>query len=251
MVLQLESDAEADPALANGIFPPIPDGLIGYWEHQDSLERARLNLVDGTHSAVVGTPTVAADGMTCTGYSHYLNTGIAEVDDMTYLVVAQALDSFTNVAPGSAMFVGNYRSVPGLGTYLYAFGASGTPLPGGALRAISFFGSGAGTIANAGVSQADMTGWRCRSARVALGVGSTVNDLTSGVTATAANLAEPRVRNTGYPILIGSAHTNQFTARTKHLRTAIYSRRLTDLDLATMHTWLAAQVAAVNPAIVV
>jgi hypothetical protein len=251
MVLQLESDNEADPAMANGIFPPIYDGLIGYWEHQDSLERARLNLVDGTLSGVVGTPTVEADGMTCTGFSHYLNTGLEEQDDLTYIIVAKALDPFTNLAPGQAMFIGNYRSVPGLGTYLYAFGASATPLPGGALRAISFFGSGAGTIANAGLSQADMTGWRCRSARVGLGVGSTVNDLTAGVTATAANVASPRLRNTGYPILIGSAHTNQFTARTKHLRTAIYRGRRSDLEVATMKAWLAAQVALVDPAIVV
>lgn len=248
MAVQIESDAEADADLTNGIFPPVSDGLIGFFEHQGTIDRARLNLVDGEGATVVGTPVVAADGVTFTGSTNYLVTDIAEQDTMTILQVSRIESTLVEATSGAAPFWGFFNGTGGHALWAAARTDLTPAPPAGRLRGSVFRGDGpVSTVAD--LLDPDMSGWRLRASRLGPAASVKVDDLTSELSAVATN-ASARVLGTA-TLAIGSLRTTGYAGSVKALRTAVYSRVLTDTEMATMYAWLAEQVAEVDEDIVI
>lgn len=240
MTVQITSDTTADPTLTNGIFPPVIDGLLGYWEHQDTVDRARLNLVDGTLSSVNGTPVMASDGMTCVHAVNFLTTAIAESADMTLMSVAFFATGLTT--GNRTACISNFTTNTGASLIVDSNGGTGTT---GRVQAQGAFNPGTPTMAAAQLGSADITGFRLRAARIS-STGHTVNDLTAGLSSTAAAGINGRTLAAG-AMRIGSGVTGYFNATPiKLLRSVIYNRVLTDGELATMRAWINGQLASLS-----
>jgi hypothetical protein len=241
MTVQITSDATADPALTNGIFPPVIDGLLGYWEHQGTIDRARVNLVDGTLSAVSGTPVMEANGMTCVHAVNFLTTAIPESAEMTLLSVAFFS---AGLATGNrTACISNFSTT--VGASLIVDGNSGTPGTTGRVQAQGAFNPDTPTMIAAQLGSPDITGFRLRAARISP-AGHTINDLTAGLSATGAAGTNGRTLAAG-TMRIGGGVTGYFNSTPiKLLRSAIYNRVLSDTELATMRAWINGQLAPLS-----
>jgi len=250
MAIQLESDQEADPALTTGIFPPVALGLSGYWELQGTIDRARLNVATGVLASVVGSPVVEADGVTLSGYANYLVSDVSETDGMTVLVVGKVVTPLTSGPPlgAGAMLVSNFNG-GGTANGFSLLAAPGVAAdPGGLVQCYAFETS---LASNAVCQETALRGaWRVLAGRASAAVKPYVADLTVGLSAQASGAGIGRWKNAS-PLALGSSYRNDWTGSVKLLRVAVYNRALSDAELATMRTWLAAQVALVDPGIVV
>lgn len=75
--------------LETKVYPPSIDGLLGLYFLGGTLEESLVNRSPNPgvppKATVVGTPTVSDDGVTIKNLTNYLDTGIAETDEMTLI----------------------------------------------------------------------------------------------------------------------------------------------------------------------
>lgn len=248
MAILLDSDAEIPDGFVTGIILPddLSNGLVGYFEHQDTIARAVRNLVDADNPAVaIGSPTMAADGMSCTPNSHYLQTAIMETASFTWMTVSRPTETITTSGGGFPLIA----SLNTQGAALTIRGQSGggaQPDPAGLTTSFTYTG---GTSKSNTFTQAAATGWHCRAQRVRSGVDRKSYDLTTGESNSANDTAARNV--SANPILIGSLWTTAYTRHTKHLRTLLWNRGLSDAEISAAHAFVAAEVLLVDAGIVV
>lgn len=249
MAVQLDSDAIVDPAQSNGIFPPVSDGLIAFYEHIGNVspDRARLNLVTGQLGSIVGTPVYEADGTIFGGGNNWLDTLIAETDASTWFVVSNILDAVAATTAGRAALFGNYSSSGNGGICLQMDPHSTLASPAGGLKGT---GKYAGSFVVSTKEQTSVLGWRMRSHRVAPASGVTVTDQTTGETNTVA-YNDTRVLYSAVTLRVGCHANVSYRARVKALFTVGYNRRLSDAEMALMKAFLAGMALDVSSGIVV
>tara|TARA_R110000751_G_scaffold307640_1_gene430331 strand:- start:18300 stop:19025 length:726 start_codon:yes stop_codon:yes gene_type:complete len=219
------------------ILLPVQTGCLGYFELGGTLVRSQRNWVNPALTAtVVGSPTVAADGVTSIGNSAYFNTGIAEPLALTYLLAYKGTQ-LVSTDPATSM-IGNY----GTGGAMLTGGWTGSP--GNAT--VGFWSAGMPTQTTADGAPG---AWRLLAARVDPVTGIRINNLTLGTGPALAAPTGTRTVNARNIFLGWGGHTG-FVGPNKIIRAAIYNRFLTDDELATMRAFIAAEVAAIDPAIV-
>lgn len=227
-------------ANAVGFLPPVSNGLLGWWHLGGTLANSQKNLATGLLSTVVGSPTVAAGFLTL-GPSNYIDTGLAETNEWTFIVVAK------NPAPGTAaanrpMYISNNLASPAIGAGLLEGGATA---PAGSFRTSVFFdnGSGGTTQITAQAAATDVTVWHYVQGSASSTLARTV-DKTTGAVATSA-LSGTRARNTSNTLRIGAAANNTGLAGTPGMAfAAIYNRALTSTEEAAVYATVKALMAA-------
>jgi hypothetical protein len=220
------------------VVPPVSRGLEGWFNFDTDAGRFGFNRALGKPDAsIIGAPVAFATHGRFKGLSNYLQTKIAETDEVTLIVVGKAAAPIPAGASTSGdettpYYVGNYRGAsvtPGVvgtsfGTSLYHVATAS--LTGGASRNN---GSNLPTSAIRSLTGETPTDWAIRVLRVKSGVPLEVRNMTKGTSAVGAD-TNPRVlTDTAYRIGSG---TSVFGAEVDISAVIIHSVMLTDDELA-------------------
>lgn len=215
-----------DPRVINGFYPPVRANLVGYYELFPSRVSGTslVNLVNPALPAtIVGEVTFdATTGALTTGGSAYVDTGLSQSTEYTWLVDGEAL-TVSATSAGRTALISNYESTGNLGATLQI--REGTAAsPGG-----RYTHQSGGTI---DVQSTNVLGRRIHMARRRTADMTLREYLTSGVDSTISASAPVLGTRT---LRIGSAwHTTQFTGQARIRRVAIYAGALSDGDAQTM-----------------
>ncbi|EHM01168.1 hypothetical protein HMPREF9946_02243 [Acetobacteraceae bacterium AT-5844] len=234
--LILDSDAIADVAVTNGFFPPVPDGLAGYYEMDPALisDGKLPNLVNPALPAlIVGSPVLEADGFTFEGLVSYLNTQLPETQYMTMAAVAKPVVA-SGVALPSAVIAGNFGTP---GSMLFTQAPTGGQTVG-SLRTSAYVDNGAGgsTSAQAAITEpAGALNWMSLWGRVGAGTRDVAN-MTTGQQGSFASTAA-RILNAANPIRVGSSTSASYAGKVKIARFALWTRAVIDTERGTMHAF--------------
>lgn len=215
------------------VAPPVTRGLEGWFTLDTDVQRFVFNRAPGKADAViVGAPSAFAGYGRFKGNLNYLQTQIADSDEVTIIVVARATAPL--VAGVDATMLVGAHSGP-IATPGYTGSASGanifldhpTLFKGTATRND---GSGS-TTATASVSGTgtSTTTWALRSIRAKSGAPNVLVDHTAGVTVAGTNTNQRVLTTNKYRI--GSA-TAGFPSESDVSFVAIHSAQLTDSELA-------------------
>lgn len=234
-------------AKRGGLISPVPSGLEGLFLMEGSdLTLLGKNWAAGkADAALVGTPTMGGSnyGTNLTSGSAYLQSAIAESDNMTILAVVEnaakaawPITNYPSTRPGDSVNsngIGLQMTRSGSGPYTQGFNGfmsrySGTP------------GAATALVGPSGASFASPTGNRAVSLRVAEPSGvATFDDLTGATKTTATRPSG--VRDKGSAALrLGGSYSADGQTQTLYYAFAIWSRALTDAELSTFYTWLKA-----------
>lgn len=119
MVMTLQSNVDASAGAAKNL-TEVADGLLGMWFFDTSIEKSTndFGIPSNAKAGVVGSPNVLPDRMRFTANTNYLQTNVAEPDDLSFAIVLRTLYSNADMAadPNKAAFaVSNYiKSVSGI-----------------------------------------------------------------------------------------------------------------------------------------
>lgn len=209
------------PALL-GFSIPILDSLEGAFLLGDGIAQMTRNYAPSKADAkAVGTLRSGA-GYAILDESGYLNTGIMETAEMTVIAVGRAPDGTISTNPA---FVGNNLNTGtgGFGLFPNATGAQGTSIRGGALERIQVTSR-----------YQDFT---ALSHRLKATTPNIVNNLSSGESKLGASSAARTLEKTN-PILIGRLPSSAFKTTNEQIVVLIYSKALSDTELATVYAWV-------------
>lgn len=217
---------------AIGLVPPVSRALAGIFILGGSLELSRRNLAPGAAGpgTIVGAPTVEAGYITTASQSHYIDSGIAETNAMTLIVVARAPLLGSSNRPG---LIGNYLNSPASGAAVYIDGTTGTGFPIGAPKLNVMMG----TLVSQSLTDPDSSAWGYYEGSVFNGAGTILRERTAGVASAAATTATTRVRNTASNIRIGSMAHPSFTGNADISLAIIHADTLTTAEAAANYAW--------------
>lgn len=206
-----------------GFSIPVLDGLEGAYLFADGAAQISRNYAPGKPDAkIIGSPVAEA---TCVNFNDaaYLNTGIAEVADMTLVAVCRD-NSDLKILPG---FIGNNLSIAAGGIAISTYSA--TQLRGTNVKP-------SGTVESIGLA-ADAAQFAAVAYRPKSSAQSLMTNLGTGVTATGASSAA-RVVDAANPIWIGRIPSNAFKGPNKAVLALVYSRAVTDAELVKITAWV-------------
>ncbi|MEN5176297.1 hypothetical protein [Brevundimonas diminuta] len=219
---------------AIGFTPAVSDGLQGVFFLNESVEKARRNLVVGRAAAsVFGAPEVLPGMLRMKAGTNYLQTDIQETAEMTILVVGKCPDTMADNAH-RGVYVSNFGSASTTAVASYGVGLhveSATRVVHTATR-YSNAESTAGTSGAAGSSAQN-------PAALAFLVGRTrdtrteMNNLTQALS-TAGNYTFPRYLSQG-AMRIGSNYAASWQGLSDIGFVAIYNRFITDAERDAMY----------------
>jgi len=200
---------------------PVLGGLEGLFLLANG-EDPKKNYAPGKPDAtVIGSPVVSS-AFTTFGGANYLDTGIAETAEMTFIMaVRDAVSGAVNVG-----YAGNFFASPNFGVAIYS------PIAGGQLQAMADrtgSSSGAGSLV-----AADLTTFKMFSYRIASDK-SRLKNLTTGVISESVSGAR-EVSGSG-PILLGRLPLSGYSETHDQGFAAILSRALTDAELTLIEAW--------------
>jgi hypothetical protein len=230
-------------------------GFIGGGTSSDATARAtRMKknwLSGGANAALIG--AVSVNDYFASGFksgANYLDTGIAEEDSQTLLLVsrvpgATASNPTTDLSANASrpMMAGNGGSTALPGWNLYY---SSTPgLPQGTLS-FTYYVDASGTVTQVSsttLTVPDVTAWKCHAAVIESGVGSRVRGLTSGTNTGVKAEARTRVKG-ATPIRIGAGGRSDFAGLHDIAFAALYGVALTDAEIDTVYAAVKSYLAA-------
>jgi hypothetical protein len=233
----IDTDGVADASVTNAWFPDIPyDGLVGLYElggtpgagetAADVIARSCINLINpAQRCTVVGTPEVAADGLTFTGGSAYLVTPHMETVNVGLLALAKwgGTGTVQHIIGNLGSPTGNHGACLFNGSYT---------APNGNIRtSYGVIGSGTGVqaLAQTGNMTTQWQDWAMPYVGIRAGIDANARNLLPGTTTTTANTQVRTATELGdKPFLLGSAYNASGSGGKVKMRYAlIYSRALT------------------------
>lgn len=220
------------------VVPPVSRGLEGWFNFDTDAGRFGFNRALGKPDAsIIGAPVAFATHGRFKGLSNYLQTKIAETDEVTLIVVGKAAAAIPAGAStvGDAttpFYAGTYRgnsvtpgvTGPAYGASLYHVGTA--TLTAGACREN---GAGGGTSAVNSVSGEVPTDWSIRVMRAASGVATKTQNLTKNLMSQGNDLRARALSDSLFRIGSG---TTSFGAEVDISTVIIHSVLLTDDELA-------------------
>jgi hypothetical protein len=186
-VLIVAQDTLAAPT--SKIISPVQRGLEGYFTFDTDASRFAVNRAPGKpNAAVVGTPVAFATHGRFKGNANFLQTQIAEVANMTLIVVGKAVSAVPDGSSGSGdantpMYAGNFRSTvvtPG-----YTGVAGGVAMGHVSSTTMTGFGgrdNGSGALSSGIITLAAEapTTWAIRAIRARQNGATTIQNVTTG-----------------------------------------------------------------------
>jgi hypothetical protein len=234
--------APIDPRVINGFFPPVSDGIAGYWKTTSAYvsNGKIINLANpAVPGLIVGAPTVQADGALFKAQSNYMNTQIMQSAVETYIVYGH--QTVSTEKPG---IMGTYSSTPNArGNGIFSDGGVS---PAAAVRinaATSADGGTTSSSSSATLSVPDILNDVCLAAVWNGNSAYTLYNLTAGTSTSQSPGANPRYL-AAIPIRVGSIAHPSYTGNWFSKRAAYYPRGLTVTELNTMRDYFVADVAA-------
>jgi hypothetical protein len=244
-------------AHAVAFVPPVIDGLAGWFYLGGTLAKTQRDRAGIANGVLAGSPTIEANYVSFGGFAtgQWLQTSIAETDDITILCAARSADTFGS-GPDRPMFVSNYGVDAGNGGA--AIGASvyidGGTAPAGTVR----LGGGQdnnGTIQgqiNTVITTTNVSVWNFYAARMAqTDDDNTVQNnarhlfnKTTGQSNTTNNY--PRVSHSANLFRVGASYSSSFGGICDVAFVAIYSRALTNDEIEEIYQAVKTRLAAVN-----
>ncbi|MFJ4385469.1 hypothetical protein ACIP02_14110 [Pseudomonas sp. NPDC089408] len=213
------------------VVPPITRGLEGWFTLDTDARRFGFNRAPGKPDAIiVGAPTAFASHGRFKGNVNYLQTQVADSDEMTLIIVGKAANPL--VAGVDSVFLAGAHIGP-VSSPGFTGNASGVNLfldHPSLFKGSSSRDSGSGTSSTTTLSAngTPTNGWAIRSIRAKSGLATVLVDHTAGVKVTGA-VTTPRVL-TGNRYRIGSATTG-FTGESDITLAAFHSVFLTDSEV--------------------
>ncbi len=223
----------ANPLYAGGFRPPVAANLLGWWwlgGDKASTEKDHAYL---GNAVLAGSPAFHDGYVSFSGFSagHWLQTEVAETNDLTVMCVARTSDTLA-AAANRPMFMSWFGGDPGYasqanGSCLYYGSASG--LPQGFLRGtVGHVTTGTVTMDDAAFQTVpDVTAWRF----LAVSFDDTsnvklVSDLTAAASATN-TVSTTRSPHTVNRLRIGGGFNTSFSGSCDVAWAAVYNRALT------------------------
>jgi hypothetical protein len=206
---------------------PIRRGLEGIFFTNTSLEKCAHNYAPGKKSgSVVGAPSVNGQYMSGRSSVNYVQTDIVETEEMTFFIIARALNLPSgNPIPAAdqVILLGNYLAGPWSGVVMWC----GTST---SLSTNAGYGVDEASNANlgAGVTPNDDTKWGLYCGRVKTS-GPDTKNFTNGLTF-ARVATDPRRVSTGRPLRIGSGYQSNQTGTWDMAAAMIYNVALNDAE---------------------
>lgn len=219
------------PAPHEFVVPPVSRNLRGWFTFDTDAGSFGRNRARGQPNAqIVGSPIAYATHGRFKGLQNYLQTQIADSDEITIMVVARAVVAPTGVADG-ALLAGGYIGIsqtPGItgaaaGGNLFFNNAS--TLSGSASRN---GGSGTTTAGSVAVLGTPPGSWALRAMRTKTGDVTKVFDLTAGVNNVGTSVLQRALSNT--KMRIGSS-TADFTGESDISVVGIWATYLSDVEI--------------------
>ena len=204
---------------------PVLTGLEGAYFFGDGLSLINKNYAPGKANATIkGAPVLGANGGVEFSLNNYLDTGIADVPNLTVLSVFR--ETLGTGSANACGIIGNNLSLAtgGIGVYRNAIGTtvSCTTIKGGALE------NAVATIVPGGYTAIAL---RAKDSAV-----SVSNNLTLGTTFTGA-LSGARTL-TPQPMLIGRLPNASFSTVHEQLMALVFSRAISDAELDLLSAWM-------------
>lgn len=202
-----------------GLTVPVTANLKGAFLFADGDISGRNYAAGGPSAAVVGSPVVTDNGLTMSG-ANYIDTGIAQTTDMTFIVVAR-------LAHGAdrAGIIGNYSST---GIAIFDMSASNTSISGNVQR-------------NGATSQANTDTTANQYQLIAFRAGVSSNSRLQNVTMSTdiSNTANtsPVINLNSETIKIGRLPGSSFIGPVDIAAVLIYDSVLSDVDANKDFTW--------------
>ncbi len=214
------------PALL-GFSIPILASLEGAFLLGDGIAQMTRNYAPGKADAKAVGILRTGSGYAILDETGYLNTGIMETAEMTAITVGRAPEGTVSTNPA---FLGNNQntSTGGFAIFPNSLGAQGTSIRAAALERIQVTGR-----------YQDFT---AVSHRLKETTPNIVNNLSSGERVLGASSAA-RTLERSNPILIGRLPSNAFKTTNEQVLVLIYSKALSDTELATVYSWIRAYAA--------
>jgi hypothetical protein len=215
------------------VAPPVTRGLEGWFTLDTDVQRFGFNRAPGKLDAIiVGAPSAFAGYGRFKGNLNYLQTQIADSDELTIIVVGRAAAPLV-AGVDAAMLVGAHSGP------ITTPGYSGTASAGNIFldhptlfKATATRNDGTGAATTTGGVSGTGTGtatWALRTLRAKSGAPTVLIDHTAGVTVTGTNTNQRVLTSNKYRI--GSA-TGGFPSESDVSFVAIHSAQLTDAELA-------------------
>jgi hypothetical protein len=214
------------------VVPPVTRGLEAWFTFDTDAARAYFNRAIGKADAqIVGTPVALSTHMRFKGAVNFLQTQIADTDEVTILVVGKCA-----VAPSSAadsvLFAGAYKGasvtsgIVGDASGGNLFVSNSTSVSATAARTD---GAGNAVSTTHAVVGTPVTSWALRGMRAKTGEVTKIFDLTANVSNSGSSILKRAL--TGNRLRIGGA-TEGFLGESDISAVAIYSAALTDDEIA-------------------
>ena len=182
-------------------------------------------------SAGVGAPTINANSLSLKGANNYVQSAMADANEMTLLVAFKPVEAVASIPVGNLVATDN-------GTTRKVAIAYSSNMLVSAFRGTDTSGAGATTPTALVVGMPV-----CLALRNAIGAAGEVilNNLTKGEVGKQANLGTPSLGN---PLRIGGAYNSaSYVGKTEVYAVLGFSRKLSDVELATLYAWLKAYCA--------
>ena len=212
-------------------------GILG-----GTAARSQKNYALGkTDFTLVGSPTISANSVQFVNATKWLQTSVAEADDMTFVVVCSAAkqNAYLITNTGTTR-PGNNAAYP-LGLQLRAVSQGGSPTNNLLSSAVGRYdGTLLGTATGAATPslvRVASAGHRCATLRMTESTGVLkTNDLTAGDSSTVTDTTG--VRDKCGNFRVGSSYlSGSLTDNVDILGFAIYSEALSDENLALVYNW--------------
>lgn len=219
------------------VIPPVTRGLEAWFTFDTDAKRFSFNrALNKPDAAIVGTPIAYSTHGRFKGLSNYLQTKIAETDEVTLIVVGKAVNPIPADAPTSGdattpFYVGNYRGLsvtPGVAGVAYGaslYHVATTTVTGGSARDNEAGASTSSVISALGDVPTD---WGIRVLRGS----STYLTKTQNLTKNLMNQGrDVRARSLSDSLFRIGSGTVGFSAEVDISAVAIYSKVLSDTEL--------------------
>lgn len=222
-------------AVATGYILPVKDGAQ-YWNFFNGEANITRNLVPGKPAATkVGSPVVNAQSVTLSNLANYINTNVAQTEEMTILTIGEV-----TAASGNFVHWSNYGSpITNGGTALTSVDfvrqsiTTGNPTLNLAYSADNF--ATRSQLSYGVTSGADTVKLRAIAAAFSQsGMTTRLRDLTNNKSQVQATPAGGVLAKAG-TILLGSHYTAVESSTGKLYMCAIYNRALSDAEINTAY----------------
>lgn len=225
-----------------GFIAPVSSGLVGWFYLGGTVAETQQDRAAIANATLAGSPTLHDGYVSFSGYSsgQWLQTAIAETDEITLLTVAKSSDTFVD-GTHKPMFLSNFGTDSGSGGAL--IGASlyidGGTAPAGTLR----LGGGQDTsgtytaYVSTTFSTTDVSVWNFYAGKMLAAGGTGSRSLINSTTdqSNSASPTVPRRSNTVRLFRVGAGFSSSFSGSCDVAFAAVYSRALTDTEIETIY----------------